>query len=92
MKKPDKKEVDGYAHDCNYICDGCHQAGRNQAIYEYEKFLPSEKEILELIKKVCNNWAWEIVYSKKSNDPFLKLSVMEAQAISKRLKGVVKWK
>ena len=52
--KPKKKEVKGYEHNCSddICCTGCIQNGKNQTIEEYEAFLPSEEELLKLIRDI----------------------------------------
>lgn len=43
MKKPIIEEGDYDGHE--YCCNHCRAAGYNEAIEEYEKYLPSEEEI-----------------------------------------------
>jgi len=87
MKKPEKKYCKSAPH-CGY-CDDCNiYKGRNQAIDEYEKWLPSEEEIKKEVRFVTipmkQDLSKKLLLGSVDWDLFAERI---AKAISKRIKG-----
>lgn len=83
MKKPEKLNVDGEGE--RPAMTGKQRAwwqGRNQTIDDYEKFLPSEDEILHINKQVAN----EVLERGGDTEGVLK---EQTKALNKRLRGEV---
>lgn len=82
MKKPEKRKctveqtIVGISSCRGNQWQVCRDCYRNQTIDDYEKFLPSEKEILKIISEV---------YSNLGNDGVDDSDL--AKAISKRIGG-----
>ena len=77
MKRPEKKEINKNKYSTDQLR---YPFGYNQACDDYEKFLPSEEEIIEVI---ANHYELFKPYPKHTLLEFKKI----AKAISKRIRG-----
>jgi len=80
MKRPEKKDT---RSGINANLPGCHTfaLGYNKAIEEYEKFLPSEEEIIKIMQSFFSDFP---TWDKQS---YGAISKMLAKEISKRIGG-----
>ena len=80
MSKPEKIEVN---RDHDFACMCCVATGRNEALDEYEKWLPSEKEIEKILTKAVLNGS-STEYITNYMDCWI---VTLAKAINERIRG-----
>jgi len=78
MKRPKERS----RNDCQcleYSYCGCNIDSFNEAIDEFNAFLPTEKELKDIVCKACDKYVYD--------DAILPLVTMIATALHKRLKG-----
>lgn len=84
MKKPEKKKCIAYKphYKCGSNMGLCSECYRNQAIDDYEKFLPSKEEIKDIIYNKVKDKE-----TKAVNSWYEWLGKSLAKALNKRLRG-----